>query len=164
MLIFIIIISNLFKTQALLEENMFNKDNWVEMTRGANKLFTESKYIESLDLYEDILSMFEEHEEDLYLFQNEDQIQLLDMYIISCHNICDCMDRIDLSANLIKYAYRPIALIQRLYNGIEILDSTELQSRLDHCISYYAGIQSRSNPKFIKSRLSALVRDIQLTT
>lgn len=143
---------------------MFNKENWISLTKKANKLFIDDKYIEALDIYEDALLMFQEHEDDILLLQCEDQIQLLDMHIISCHNICDCMDRIDVSANLIKYAYRPIALIQRSYNSIEILDPKEFRSRLDHCISYYARIQSRSNPKFIKSRLSALVRDIQLTT
>lgn len=143
---------------------MFQNEDWVAVTKKANKLFIGNEYLDALSLYKESLSMLEDYQNDIHFFQCEQQIQLLDLYIISCHNLCDCLDKVNLSANKIRYAYRPISLIKRLYNGIEIYDFDEFQSRLDHCVSYYSQMQLRSNPKFIKSRLNALIQDIQLTS
>ena len=142
------------------EDEMFQTKKWVESTKAANALFADGHYLQALTAYEDILALFKEFEDRVNLFLGKDQMQLLDMYIISCHNVSDCLAKIKLSSELIKYAYKPISVIGQLQKKIEVEALDELRSRFDHCYAFYAQSLQCSDPKFIASKLNSLTIDI----
>jgi len=143
---------------------MVCKAYWEQEMREGNRLFNLGEFQDALAKYTQFMGPPFSLLDDTQPLCSSCLLLEIDRFIVTCHNICDCLIELQEFASVAKYAALPVSEIKVFMDRPDFSDTEDerLLHKISHCLTYYMALMKPCHPKFGKANVQSMVKDLNV--